>query len=241
MLTAAIIQARMGSTRLPGKVLKQLQDHTVLGHVIRRIKQVKSINKIVIATTNLPIDDVIEQEANRYGIEVYRGSEQDVLSRYYEAALQVNAETIIRITSDCPLIDPMVTEQVIQYYSKHSYDYVSNSLARTYPRGLDTEVFSMKALQEAHQQANQIHEREHVTPYIYLRSDEFKLGHVLADEDHSSHRWTLDTEEDWQLIQEIYRELYHPDHYFTWLDVLAFLKDRPDLVALNAHVEQKKL
>ncbi|KRE97947.1 acylneuraminate cytidylyltransferase [Paenibacillus sp. Soil766] len=241
MKTVAIIQARMGSTRLPGKVLKRLEDDTVLGHVVHRLQAVDNIDEIVVATTTNSEDDVIESKMNTYGIKVYRGNEQNVLSRYYEAAVKAEADIIIRITSDCPLIDPDVTAAVIRFFHAENADYVSNSLERSFPRGLDTEVFLMSVLQKAFENAVSPEHLEHVTPYIYQNPHSFKLASYTNEIDYSSYRWTLDTQEDWELINEIYRRLYAKNSMFGWRQVIGLMKEYPELPMINAHVEQKKL
>ena len=241
MKTVAIIQARMGSTRLSGKVMKNLLGKTVLAHVIERVKQSKHIDDIVIATTVSENDGVIEEEAIRCGVNCYRGSEDDVLSRYYLAAKENKADIIVRITSDCPLIDPMVTDKVIEYYKTHDYPYVSNgdpdpSLI-TYPRGLDTEVFSYEGLEEAYLNAKKPYQREHVTPYLY--EDGKRLYHLKNDKNYSKCRWTLDTEADWKLISKIYEYLYKGIHNFYMEDVVRLMDEHPELYDINKDIKQK--
>ncbi|MNW44049.1 3-deoxy-manno-octulosonate cytidylyltransferase [compost metagenome] len=239
--TVAIVQARMRSTRLPGKVMKNLKGKTVLQHVVDRISQVPEIDQIVIATTSQSIDEQIVDEALNLGIKVYRGSEEDVLSRYYEAALESDADTIIRITSDCPIIDSEVISDIIRCYQNGDFDYVSNTISRTYPRGLDVEVFSFSSLQAAHNEANNNEYREHVTPFIYNHPARFKLYAFKAKNDYSRYRWTLDTIEDWTLIEKIYENLYKKGEIFTWRNVLDLMEAEPYLAEINANVEQKKL
>lgn len=243
MKVVAIIQARMGSTRLPGKVMRELGGRTVLAHVIERVKACKAIDQIVVATTTATADEVIVAEALRCGADYFRGSEEDVLERYYLAAKQVAAKVVVRITSDCPLIDPaLLGAMVNDFVADGGVDYLSNTLERHYPRGLDAEVFSFLALESAYWQAEKSHEREHVTPFIYHHPDLFKIKNYSSGENHSSQRWTLDTADDWALIEAIYQNLYRPGaELFTSAAVLQLLQQRPELVALNAHVEQKKL
>lgn len=244
MNVVCIMQARTGSTRLPGKVLKKICGKTVLEHDIDRLKRVKNINKIVIATTELEKDNVIVEEANRLKVGFYRGSEDDVLSRYYYAAMENDANIVVRVTSDCPLIDSEVTERIIQYYldSSQKYDYVSNTIDRTYPRGLDTEVFSFKSLQKAFDEGESQREREHVTPYIWRNTGLFKLAQYKNDVDYSNLRWTLDTVEDFELINKIYMSLYREKmEYFDMKDILDLYKKHPELYEINNNIEQKKL
>ncbi len=241
MKIVCIVQARMGSTRLPGKVLKKLVDCSVLEQVITRIKHVSAINDIVIATTTDVQDDVIVEEAKRIGVHYYRGSEHDVLSRYYEAAKLVDADAIVRVTSDCPVIDVAIIDQLIHLFQTEPCHYLSNTLERSYPRGLDVEIFTFDSLATAYRLAEKPEQREHVTPYIYQNPDRFSLVSNTHPIDYSHLRWTLDTLEDWELIERIYEQLYKPGQIFSWHEILALMERQPELTLLNAHVEQKKL
>lgn len=246
MKTVAIIQARMSSTRLPGKVMKTLCGRTVLSHVIGRVKVCALIDEVVVATSTLAADDVIVSEAESCGASSFRGSEDDVLDRYYRAAAEHNAATVVRITSDCPLIDPALLCDMVDRFngvlrSGGDVDYLSNTLTRSYPRGLDVEVFSFGALEKSHKEATMPHEREHVTPYMHQHPDIFKLREVLSEKDNSGYRLTLDTPEDFRLIEEIYKVLYREGAIFGTDEVLNLLRARPELPLINAHVEQKKL
>lgn len=239
----SIIQARTGSSRLPKKIMRILCGKTILAHDIERIKQSKNINEIIIATTINEEDDIIVKEAQFNGVKVYRGSEEDVLDRYYNAALENNADVIVRITSDCPLIDPYITEEIISFYLNNDYDLVTNSgddlSKRTYPRGLDVEVFSFEILEKAHLNADKYYQREHVTPYIYENSK--NIYYYKNNTNYSKHRWTIDTEEDFELIEAIYEELYNGKHDFYFKDILNLFDRKPQLFDINKHVEQKKL
>lgn len=240
MKCAAIIQARMGSTRLPGKVMKTLADKTVLAHVIERVQAFQNVQEIVVATTLEGKDDSIVEEAKRLGIMVYRGSESDVLSRYYEAALKAQAETVVRITSDCPLIDPEVSSLVIEeYFVNQECDYVSNTQERTYPRGLDTEVFSFASLATAQREAIQPHDREHVTPYIYNNPKFFSCRSVRNQGSIPEYRWTLDTPEDWELICRVYSALYQPGRLFSWREAATLMQENPEWISINSNIQQK--
>lgn len=244
MKTVAIVQARMGSTRLPGKILKDLLGKTVLQHVIERVLMVNSIDEIIIATTVLDQDIVVVHEATKCGVKYFRGSEEDVLSRYYLAAKESEADVIVRITSDCPLIDPIITDQVVKYFlEKQEYELVTNAgidvTKRTFPRGLDTEVFSFQALEEAFKAATLPYQREHVTPYIYENSN--KIYFYQNEVDYSHLRWTLDTEEDYLLIEKIYNHLYHGTHDFYFQDIIRLLEKYPEFIQINSHIEQKKI
>lgn len=233
----------MGSTRLSGKVMKNIKGKTVLSHVIDRVRQSKLIEDIVIATTTHERDDNIEAEAAKCGANVFRGSENDVLSRYYYAAKEYNIDVIVRITSDCPVIDPCVIDEVISAYLDERYELVTNAgsdlTQRTYPRGLDTEVFSFEVLEDAFVNAREKYQSEHVTPYIYEHNN--NIHYFKNDVDYSRYRWTLDTEEDFELINEIYKRLYKGRHDFYLNDIIKLFEREPNLSNINAHIEQKKI
>lgn len=243
MKVIGIVQARMGSTRLPGKVMMKIKGEAVLFFVIERVKQSKLIDQIVIATTTNKQDDVIVKEAKRLKVDCFRGSEEDVLSRYYNAAQNYNADVVVRITSDCPLIDPKLNDKVIGFYlENNSYDLVTNAgpvEKRTYPRGLDIEVFSFQKLEEAYNKADKKYQREHVTPYIYENSED--LFFITSEVDYSDIRLTLDTSEDFDLIQKIFEKLYHGKHDFYLKEIINLFNAEPTLKRINQHVEQKKI
>lgn len=228
MRVVAIIQARLGSTRLPGKVMKWLGPATVLGHVIDRVSRCPLVDEVVVATP----DREIALEAAAYGADTFIGSEHDVLERYYYAASSWFADVVVRITADCPLIDPDVIGLVISKYRALDVDYASNTIVRTYPQGLDVEVFSFAALDRAWKEATLPAHREHVTPYMHTMN----VGVVLGQNDNSGYRLTLDTEDDWKLFEAIDREIGMDA---STHDVLRLLDARPDIRALNSHVEQR--
>jgi spore coat polysaccharide biosynthesis protein SpsF len=238
MKITAIIQARMGSTRLPGKVLMDLSGESVLGRVVRRLRRATLIDCIVVATTNRPTDDVIARECSGLQVACFRGSETDVLDRYRQVARWFGAVAIVRITSDCPLIDADLVEETIQAFLSQPADYASNALERTYPRGLDAEVFTIAALERTWRDAREAYEREHVTPYIYEHPELFRLVSVRGQHDHSKHRWTLDTPEDLHLIRAIYARFGNRDN-FGWREVLALMEQEPGLAELNSDIMQK--
>jgi spore coat polysaccharide biosynthesis protein SpsF len=242
MKIGVIIQARMGSTRLPGKVMLKIRDKTVLGHVIERVKQSKLIDEVIIATTNDKNDDIIVEESLKYGVKFFRGDESDVLSRYYYAAKENNLDVIVRITSDCPLIDSKVIDEIVDFYLNSKYDIVSNAGSnlsnRTYPRGLDVEVFSFNVLEYANNNAKLTHQKEHVTPYIYENNNAFYYKNNV---DYSIYRWTLDTNEDFKLISKIYDHLFKGLHNFYLNDIVKLFEKMPELYQINSQVEQKKL
>ncbi|APC41167.1 cytidylyltransferase domain-containing protein [Clostridium estertheticum] len=241
MKVVCIIQARMGSIRLQGKVLMKICGKSVLEHDIDRLKRVNNIDEIVIATTTLEKDNIIVEEAKRLGITYFRGSEDDVLSRYYYAAKENNADIVVRVTSDCPLIDSEVTEKIIGYFinNRGNYDYVSNTIERTYPRGLDTEVFSFISLKRAFNEAIIQRDREHVTPYIWDNDKNFRLAQYKNIINYSNLRWTLDTEEDFKLINTIFKYLHcKKENNFNMYDILDLYRIHPELKDINIYIKQ---
>lgn len=213
----------------------------MLAQVVARVKLARHLDDILVATTTSPVDDAVVAECRKLNLQFFRGSEEDVLVRYFGAAKTVNAQTIVRITSDCPLFDGALLDEMLEVFSRTNVDYLSNTLKRTFPRGLDAEIFTFAALERAHREAVKPHEREHVTPFIYGHPEWFRLHSFEGAADLSGHRWTLDTPEDWRFIAAVYESLYRPDKMFTTQDVLKLLKERPELAKLNAHVEQTKL
>ncbi|MET3292092.1 UNVERIFIED_CONTAM: spore coat polysaccharide biosynthesis protein SpsF [Brevibacillus sp. OAP136] len=242
MKATAIVQARMGSTRLPGKVMLTLQDKTMLGHVITRLQRSRCLDEILVATSDLTRDLSIVEEAKRYNVQVFAGSEQNVLERYVQAARAFPTDLIVRITSDCPLIDPGIIDEMVEQFTGEAsaFDYMSNTLMRSFPRGLDVEIFTTQALEAAYLLATHADEREHVTPYLYQHPEQFRLGMYANPIDYSAYRWTLDTVQDWRFIQEVYRHLYPYNPSFSWKDVLALLAQKPELAKINADVQQKE-
>ena len=228
----------MGSTRLPGKVLTDLGGETVLARVVRRMQRAKMIAEVIVATTDLATDDPIVRECNHLDLPSFRGSESDVLDRYYQAAKAFGAEAVVRITSDCPLIDPQLVDETIAVFQADETDYASNVIPRTYPRGLDTEVFTAAALERAWLEAKESHQREHVTPYFYEHPELFRMASATADADYGRYRWTLDTSEDLELIRAIYSRFDNRDD-FDWKEVLALMEREPDLADLNSRVVQR--
>jgi len=241
----AIVQARMGSTRLPGKVLKSIQGKSVLEHVVNRLRISRHLSNIIVATTVNQCDDELVKECNKIGVSFYRGSEEDVLSRYYYAAKEAKADIVVRITSDCPLIDPYIIdkmlEEFVKQYNESKIDYMSNTLTRTFPRGLDAEIISYETLEKAFKEATKGYEREHVTPYIYHNFDKFKLKGFENSTDYSTYRWTLDTPEDLIVIEKIYQDLYREGSVFSLEDSIDFNQRHPEVKRINEFTEQKKL
>lgn len=239
MTTLIIVQARMGSTRLPGKVLLPLAGAPMLTRLVERLRRVERANGIVIATTTHQSDDAIAAQCAQLGVPCHRGSEHDVLSRYADAARAHGADVVVRITSDCPLIDPALVDQVIAVYEEGGSDYVSNMLPPTWPYGMAVEVFSAAVLQQAHAEATQAAEREHVTPFLYWHPERFRLRNVASPVDLSQHRWTVDTPEDYELVRRLFENLYPRSPDFRQADILALLARHPDWPDINRHVQQK--
>jgi spore coat polysaccharide biosynthesis protein SpsF len=224
----AIIQARMSSTRLPGKVLKTLPVDgkvTVLEQVIRRLKKSKRISKIVVATTRAGEDDVLIPVIKRERVKCFRGSEKNVLSRYYLAAREYKLDTVVRITADCPCIDPEIVDSVIKTHIAEEADYTSNTLKRSFPCGFDVEVFNFDVLKKAYKNAGNDYEKEHVTPYIYSNPGMFKLEQVKAPQRFCMPdlRITLDTPSDYMLLSFIFATLYKKDNYFNIASIIGLL------------------
>jgi spore coat polysaccharide biosynthesis protein SpsF len=240
MRTIAIIQARMGSTRLPGKVLMDLGGDTVLAHGVQRLRRADRVDHVVVATTAGSRDDAIVSECSRLGAGFFRGSEADVLDRYYQAALAFHAGVVVRITSDCPLIDPGLVDEVVELRRREGADYASNCLLRRYPRGLDTEVFTVEALERTWRQADKAYQREHVTPYMVEHPERFKLASSVAPSDYSHYRWTVDTPQDLQLLREIYAR-FPGEAHFDWRAVIEVMEREPQLAEINSMIVQKAL
>jgi len=237
-----IIQARTGSTRLSNKIFLELEGKAVLGWDIERLEQSRLINKIVIATPDSPENDVIEKyvKENYPDVGIFRGSENDVLDRYYQAAKKYDADIVIRITSDCPLIDAEVVDKVIQTFLDSDVDYASNVLGkRTYPRGFDTEVFSFASLERMWKEAKDKDDREHVTLYLRKHPEIFTTENVINEKDYSEYRLTLDEQVDYDLIKIIYQKLLPKNKYFTLEEIIKLLEENPELTKINENIEQK--
>jgi spore coat polysaccharide biosynthesis protein SpsF len=240
MKTTIIIQARMGSTRLPGKVLQPICGRTMLERVCRRASRSFLADELLVATSTSPKDDAVVAECRRIGVACYRGNEDDVLDRYYLAALAQRTEAVVRVTADCPLIDDHVIDKIILAMLQSGPDYASNVIQRTYPRGLDAEVFTVDALERAWREAQLPYERIHVTPYFYRHPELFRLHSVVGSEELGDWRWTVDSPDDLAFVRAVY-ERFDGDDEFTWHDVRRLLLAEPWLADLNDHVQQKHL
>jgi len=246
---SAIIQARLGSTRLPNKVLKTIQGSPMLWHIVNRLKNVKKINNIIVATSDLPENDLIEEFCSKYNILCFRGSEKDVLKRFYDTALFYNAEHIIRITGDCPLVDYQIINNLIKFYLAGDFDFsgiacgagVSNEKnIKRYPDGLDAEIFSYKVLREAYKESNSDLEREHVTPFIWQNKDRYTIGTLYSKiKDYSNLRLTVDDKVDFDFINWIYDQLYPKNNNFTFKEIEQLLNKYPN-ISKNKHLIGKE-
>ena len=232
------MQARMGSQRLPGKVLADVGGRSMLARVVRRVGRASRVDGIVVATTNRPADDAIVAECERLKATVFRGNEDDVLDRYHGAAAAQGAGVVIRVTADCPFIAPEVIDLVLAAQERAGSDYASNTLRRTYPRGLDTEVMTADALGRAWRDAGKAHQRAHVTPYLYENPALFRLASVENARDLSGHRWTVDTAEDLALARALYARVGNDDEV-AWERLVELVEAEPGLESLNRGVVQK--
>jgi spore coat polysaccharide biosynthesis protein SpsF len=232
-MIAAIIHARLGSTRLPGKVMMPLAGQPMIGHTLKRVQSAQTIDAVILATTTHPDDDPLADYAASLGVTVFRGDEHDVLDRYYQAAKQFSADVVIRITGDCPVIDAAVIDQTRWQFLADEVDYTSNFVERRFPDGLDTEVFSSDALQRAWNEARLTSEREHVTPYIWKNPDKFRLSGFTYPDDLCAHRWTVDEAADFDFMAAVFAELYAEHPFFNMRAMLDLLKRRPELMQIN--------
>jgi len=245
-MIAIIIQARMGSSRLPGKIMLNLAGKPILWHVVTRCEHSKFADKVIVATTTRKEDDVIEEFCQKNNILCFRGDSENVLSRYYEAAKKYGADIIVRVTSDCPLVDPQIIDLCIDSLVKNKYDYISNANPgkRMFPRGLDVEVFSFEALEKTHKLAAEDYQKEHVTPFIWENKNKnFVVGPVITAPPpyQGNFRLTVDYPKDLELIKKIYKKFHRPGKIINTMWVVAFLHKNPKIAAINSHLKQKPL
>jgi spore coat polysaccharide biosynthesis protein SpsF len=239
----AIIQARLTSNRLPKKILRNINEKPLLWHVVERVKQARMINHIVLAIPDSPSNDELDFFIKKMAWNLFRGSEDDVLARYYHAAAQFEADIIVRVTSDCPLIDPTIIDETIKRHIQDGNDYTSVGVEGGFPRGLDVEVFNFKSLKIAYDKAVERPEREHVTLFIYQNPKLFKINFIEANRAlrRPDIRLTVDTEEDLLLIREIYSRLNSYGKHFSTEDVIALVDGNPHLKSINKHIVQKDI
>lgn len=242
MRTVGIVQARMTSTRLPGKVLMKVLGKPLLRYELERLTRVPSLDELVVATTKNDCDDPVIALCERMGVSSFRGSEFDVLSRYHEAAALHGAEAVVRFTADCPLIDPNLSDSVIRRFldCAGELDYCSLNTDDSYPRGVDTEVFSAAVLTEAFNEGTTESDREHVTYFILRRPERYGILRMTGDKNRSAYRLTVDTPEDFALVSKIIETLYPRNPDFTIDDIIALLEADPELAEINGGVRQKE-
>src|SRR5262245_40967544 len=238
MKTIAIVQARTGSSRLPGKILLPLKGKSLLERMLERVTAATTLSEVMVATTRKPEDEPIREICRRLGIQCYSGHPTDLLDRHYKAAVNFKADIVVKIPSDCPLIDPTVIDRVLRYYfdNLQSFDFVSNLHPATYPDGNDVEAMPVDILGSAWIEASRDYEREHTTPFIWEQPDRFRLGNFKWERglDYSmTHRWTIDYPEDYTFIQSIFDELYSQGKVFSMSDILKLLTERPELQNIN--------
>lgn len=231
MKIGAIIQARMGSTRFPEKILKNLNGKTVLEHIVKRVQD-SDVDSCIVATTSRKEDDVVEKLCMQQKILCFRGSESDVLERFYQCAKEFQLDVIVRITADDPLKDTGIINKAISLLLNNNYDYVSNTVKPTYPEGIDVEVFTFEALEKAYLEAELPSEHEHVTPYIWKNNGIFNIYNFENDVDLSGMRWTMDTEDDFEFMKRVYANFKGKDT-FSMEEVLTFLEDNPEVQQIN--------
>lgn len=236
----AILQARVSSSRLPKKVLKTILGKPMIIHQIERIQNSRTIDKLIVATSVDPSDDVLVEVCSQYKIETFRGSLEDVLERFYQAALQYKPNHIVRLTGDCPVIDSNIIDRVIHLHLKSENDYTSNALIPTFPDGLDVEICTFDALRAAYEKADMLSEREHVTLYIYKHPERFKLGSLQNEKNLSRFRWTVDQKEDFDLITRIYHQLYSQNKFFGMHDILKLFQEDEGLLMINEKYERNE-
>jgi spore coat polysaccharide biosynthesis protein SpsF len=237
----AIVQARTGSTRLPDKVFLPLMGQPLIWHIFNRIGFSKKINDYILATTTNASDDRLERWANENGIPCYRGSEDDVLSRYFGAATAIKADVIVRVTADDPFKDPGVIDDVIELLLEKDLDFAYNNNPPSFPEGLDTEVFTFDALKQANERSADAFEREHVTQYFYRNPSLFRQANFSSGKDMSHLRWTLDTAEDYEMARTVYQHLYEPGKIFLYNQVLALLEKQPAIGLMNKDVKRSAM
>ena len=230
-----IIQARTRSERLPNKVLKEIENLPMICHIINRVKKAKNIDQIILATSNTDTDKILLDIAKKFKIIGFAGDEKDVLDRFYNAAITYAANPIVRITGDCPLVDPILLDKMVEFYQANDYDYMSNTIERTFPDGLDIEIFSSEILKISNKEAKWLSEREHVTPYILKNQNDFRIYNYKNKQNLSNLRWCVDEEDDLIMIRKIFQEM-RPNQFFSTDDALKIILKRPDISKINSGI-----
>lgn len=241
MNTVAIIQARMGSSRLPGKVMRDICGKPMLVHIVERVSAAHGVDRVVVATSDQPADRAIQDFCTETEFDCFIGNEQDVLDRFYQAAKYFDAARIVRITADCPLVDPMIIGDLIDYFTSGEYDHVGVATGAgalfldggRFPDGYDAECMSLSALERAWREATEKTDREHVTPYLWRQPEKFQLAMLKSTVDYSSLRLTVDNEQDFQLVEKIYQDLYRSNQHFLLADVVNWLESHSESLNIN--------
>ncbi len=241
MRTNAIIQARCGSSRFPNKVFAPIDSKPLLWHVCNRLTYAKTIDDIIVATTTNPLDDAIEEWCISEGINFFRGSEGDVLNRYYCASLKYPSDYVVRVTADDPFKEPSVIDRVVNKLVNEDFDLTTNNFPPSFPEGLDCEAFTFDSLSIMEKAATDSFDREHVTQYIYRNSNLFKIGNVSNDQQLSALRWTIDTEADYEMVKAIYSKRVNPNGILLMSEILEILNRNPEIVQLNSSVKRSAM
>ena len=234
MTVLCVVQARMSSVRLQGKVLKPILGEPMLARQVERIRRAERIDALTVATSDQPSDDAVAALCERIGVDCYRGSLDDVLDRFHRAAARTRPEHVMRLTGDCPLTDPALLDQLVELHRSGGFDYSSNTLRRTYPDGLDAEIFTYGLLERTWREAGSPRDREHVTPYMYEGERELRRGSLEDAVDRSAMRWTVDHPEDYEFVRRVFEALYPEDPAFDAESVHRLLAIHPEIAAVNA-------
>jgi spore coat polysaccharide biosynthesis protein SpsF len=241
MKIIAIVQARTGSTRLPGKVFLPLCGKPLIWHIIRRVSSSKLISQVVLATTINKNDDQLEYWAQKENIDIYRGSEENVLERFYKASIKFKADIIVRITADDPFKDPEVIDDVIKVFLKNKLDFAFNNYPPSYPEGLDVEVFTFNLLKYAFENSNDSFEHEHVTQFFFRNLSKMNYDNISIEGNFSNLRWTIDTKEDYLMTKEVYDNLYKEGSLFLMKDIISLLATNPEITKINEDVTRSTM
>lgn len=237
-MVSAMIQARMSSTRLPGKVLRQINGRPMLAYMVERVKAACNVDNVVLVTSIDSSDDAIVELCKKNDILYYRGSLDDLIDRYYQAAKKFGVDIIVRLTGDCPLVDPRIIDDMVNIYKNATYDYIANTIPPkwTVPEGMDVEIFSFKNLERAWSEAKKPSEREHVTFYFWHNPQLFSVYRYNLKQDFSQYRLTVDYPEDFEAVKAVFTNLYHVNHLFTMEDIVNFLKNNPNIYKMNKDI-----
>ena len=241
MIVNAIIQARCGSSRFPEKVFAEIDGNPLLWHVVNRLTYANRIDDVIVATTCNHKDDTIEEWCKDENVKCFRGSEEDVLNRYYKASLAFPSDVIVRITADDPFKEPAVIDNVISKLENENFDLVTNNFPPSFPEGLDCEAFTSDILETMEKNADDTFEREHVTQYIYRNQDKFRIGNVSSDKNLSKLRWTIDNKEDYDMVNEIYQHRKNKKGLLLMNEILDILKDNHEIVNINSKVKRSTM